>query len=70
MYCQVMCLLISSTSVTLDGSLLSPVSDTIPSKLAAALWVDHTPECHDPFRESTGLGVIPDQYLSCDELSE
>lgn len=65
-----MCLLISSTSMTLNGSLLSPMSDTIPSKPAAALGVDHTPECHDPFREPTGLGVYPEQYQACDKQPE
>lgn len=49
---------------------LFPVSDTIPSKNAAALALDHSPKYHDPFREPTGRGVFPDQYLACDELPE
>lgn len=59
MCCQAMCLLISYTTSTPNGSLLSPLSDTVSSKLAAVLGVDRIPECHDPLQGAHWLWGLP-----------
>lgn len=51
--------LISYTTSTPNGSLLSLVSDAISSKLAAALGVDHIPECLDPLQGARWLWGLP-----------